>query len=290
MASKKSKGKHHIDVRSGSDIMGLNELLKSKKNNTIIVLVYADFCGHCTTFKNDVWKQLGSMPNRNAGLASIHYDQVENTPFAGKTINGYPTVFALKKGMTPEKAEEVKDIRNIEMMKSLAEGEKEEEEEEVLEEIQEAKNADVKEEAELLNNLSNKKYNRNNNSNSLPLNTKSQNLRNSAKKTNVVSLLNEATGSITKPVSIPDYKSDMLNSQVKTISNSVDFNPSESTETKSKSKEIVGGSLYASLLEASKLVAPAAILTGAVVLSKKRRATKRKHKKKTSKRSRKSRN
>ena len=252
MSKKSKKFKSHVDVRSGADILGLNELLKDKKT---IVLVYADFCGHCTTFKNDIWKHLISRPNRNAGLASIHYDQVENTPFAGKTINGYPTVFVLKKGMKPEEAEEVKDIRNMEMMSSLAEDPEAEDIEAEAEDIEaeEAKNANTEKEAELLNSLSSAKTKtktktKTNNPNSLSLNSDSETLRNSATKPNIVSLLNEATGSVTKPV-MPNFKNDMLNSQVKTNSNTTDFNP---TKLKLKSKDIVGGSLYASLLEASK--------------------------------------
>ena len=255
MVSKKSKIKHHVDVRSGADILGLNELLKKKKNNTIIVLIYADFCGHCTTFKNDVWSRLASMPNRKAGLASIHYDQVENTPFAAKTINGYPTVFQLKKGTTPEHAEELKDIRNMEVMNAIAEGEKEAEE--------------VEEKAELLDNLSN---------NSIPLNSSSEKLRNSIKKKNVPLLLSQKNGS--KSINVPNFKSDMLNSQVKTVP-TLEFKP---TEAKKLPNETVGGSLYASLLEASKVVAPAAVLTGAAVLSKKRKHKKTKKISKKSKR------
>jgi thiol-disulfide isomerase/thioredoxin len=272
MASRKSKLKHHVDVRSGADILGLNELLKKKKNNTIIVLIYADFCGHCTTFKNDVWKHLGAMPNRNAGLVSIHHDQVENTPFAAKTINGYPTVFQLKKGQTPEKAEEVKDIRNMEMMKSLAQGDSESPEEE-------ARNEEVQEEAEIINNLSSKSNK--NNSNSPRLDSESSKLRNTITKNKVASLLNLATNSVTKPLTvIPNLKSDVLNSQGS--AESIEFNSSSSK--KSVKDEKIGGSLYASLLEASKIVAPAALLTGAVALSKRKKTIKTKRASKRSKR------
>ena len=259
-----------MDVRSGADILGLNELLKKKKNNTIIVLIYADFCGHCTTFKNDVWSRLASMPNRKAGLASIHYDQVENTPFAAKTINGYPTVFQLKKGTTPEHAEELKDIRNMEVMNAIAEGEKEAEEAEEIDDAENAEEAEeVEEKAELLDNLSN---------NSIPLNSSSEKLRNSIKKKNVPLLLSQKNGS--KSINVPNFKSDMLNSQVKTVP-TLEFKP---TEAKKLPNETVGGSLYASLLEASKVVAPAAVLTGAAVLSKKRKHKKTKKISKKSKR------
>jgi hypothetical protein len=270
MVSKKSKIKHHVDVRSGADILGLNELLKKKKNNTIIVLIYADFCGHCTTFKNDVWSKLALMPNRNAGLASIHHDQVQNTPFAAKTINGYPTVFKLKKGQTPEQAEELNDIRNMETMNAIAEGEAEDPQEEAENPEEEAQEAqEVEEKAELLDNLSN---------NSIPLNSSSEKLRNSIKKKNISSLLSQKNGS--KSINMPNFKSDMLNSQIK-MDPTLEF---KSTETKKLQNETVGGSLYASLLEASKVVAPAALLTGAVVLSKKRKHRKTKKVSKKSKR------
>ena len=285
MPSKKLKIKDHVDVRSGADLFGLNEILKKKKNNTIIVLIYADFCGHCTTFKKDVWSRLASMPNRNAGLVSIHHDQVENTPFAAKNINGYPTVFKLKKGATPKEAEEVKDNRNMDVMNTIAEGEGEEEnprDEEVEEEN--PRDEEVEEEAERINDLS-----ETNENSSPPLSPESENLRNTTGKSTInkaAKLLNAATFNSTKPpVNVPNPTTDMLNSQGPS-SNNIEFT-SGNSKRDNKEKEKVGGSLYASLLEASKVVAPAAILTGAVVLSKKRKTKKvvKKSKRKTTKRS-----
>ena len=74
------------------------------KHTIIIVLVHADYCGHCQTYKERVWNNLSSGKN---GTAAIHYDQLEGTPLANAKIKGYPSVIIVRKKatQTPEESE-----------------------------------------------------------------------------------------------------------------------------------------------------------------------------------------
>ncbi len=78
-----------------------------EKHTLVIVLVHADYCGHCQTYKDRVWNDLQDMPNKKNGLAAIHYDQLEGTPLENAKIKGYPSIILVrKKGtQTPENPE-----------------------------------------------------------------------------------------------------------------------------------------------------------------------------------------
>jgi len=97
--SKKIKGKNHVDVRSAEDIPLLKDIFG--KNKMTVVLVYADYCGHCHTYKDNVWNSLVNDKNRKHGMASIHYDQIEKTPLANTKVSGYPTVLVLGEDKSP---------------------------------------------------------------------------------------------------------------------------------------------------------------------------------------------
>ena len=99
---KKTKG---LDVRSPEDMKHFMALFE--KHTLVIVLVHADYCGHCQTYKDRVWNDLQDMPNKKNGLAAIHYDQLERTPLANAKLKGYPSILLVrKKGeQTPENPE-----------------------------------------------------------------------------------------------------------------------------------------------------------------------------------------
>jgi thiol-disulfide isomerase/thioredoxin len=85
------KGKlNPVDVRSKGDVGALEGLLG--KGPLTIVLVYADWCGHCQTFKQNMWNQVTAMPNKNLNTASVHYDMVNNTSLKNAKIDGYPSL------------------------------------------------------------------------------------------------------------------------------------------------------------------------------------------------------
>jgi thioredoxin-like negative regulator of GroEL len=87
-----------VDVRSTKDVRGLEQIIKS--GPITIVLIYADWCGHCTRFKEDVWSKLLNSSHR-ASLASIHHDQLEKTVLKDAKIKGYPSVLVVGKDGKP---------------------------------------------------------------------------------------------------------------------------------------------------------------------------------------------
>ncbi len=85
-----SSKKSFMNVTSLGQMNGLKNILK--KNTIILVLVYADWCGHCQRFKPD-WKSLGNMPSRNVPMVSIRDDVFPKSPLQSMmSVDGYPTV------------------------------------------------------------------------------------------------------------------------------------------------------------------------------------------------------
>lgn len=79
-----------LDVRSPNDVPAFEHMIQS--GPITVVLVYADWCGHCVNYKKNVWKNLTAMGNRKVNLASVHYDQLANTSQKDAKIEGYPSV------------------------------------------------------------------------------------------------------------------------------------------------------------------------------------------------------
>lgn len=82
-----------VDVRSPEDVSQFEKILAH--GPITIVLVYADWCGHCVRYKENVWSKLLANPNRKLNLASVHYDQLENTSQKHAAIKGYPSVLVV---------------------------------------------------------------------------------------------------------------------------------------------------------------------------------------------------
>ena len=98
--TKKSKtlGKR-IDVRSKQDIPAFESLLST--GPMTIVLVHADWCGHCQTFKENVWNKVPNSPTNKINTASVHHDMLENTSLAGSKLEGYPSLLLVGKDKKP---------------------------------------------------------------------------------------------------------------------------------------------------------------------------------------------
>ena len=92
------KSSKTVDVRSTKDVANLENILKM--GPITVVLIYADWCGHCTRFKENVWSKLLNSSHR-ANLASIHHDQLENTILKDAKIKGYPSVLVVGKDGKP---------------------------------------------------------------------------------------------------------------------------------------------------------------------------------------------
>lgn len=103
-----------LDVTSPADIPKIHDMLK--KNKVVIVLIWADYCGHCHKYKDDVWKNLLANSKRRAGLMTIHHDQLENVPEPiPKTVDGYPSVFRVTKSgnVKAYTSEEARDLKGM---------------------------------------------------------------------------------------------------------------------------------------------------------------------------------
>jgi thiol-disulfide isomerase/thioredoxin len=114
-----------LDVRSPESVKLLEDLIK--KNKVVLVLVYADWCGHCKTFKKDIWNKLAKMPNRKVPLAQVNDRMVSQTPLSSAKIEGYPSVVPIGSDMKPatfkndagETTNAMPNTRDAKMMESL---------------------------------------------------------------------------------------------------------------------------------------------------------------------------
>ena len=79
-----------VDVTSTSMLSDLDKRIKS--GPLTLVLVYADWCGHCNRFK-PMMKQLENLNNRSIQMARVRDDIYPKTPLALKNkVEGYPSL------------------------------------------------------------------------------------------------------------------------------------------------------------------------------------------------------
>ena len=113
-----------MDVRNSNDIPAFEDMLSN--GPMAIVLVYADWCGHCTTYKKNVWGPLKKTKGRNVNMASVHYDQLANTSLNNSKINGYPSVLLIGNDKKPatfdnnnEQTNAMPEANNLKVMTRL---------------------------------------------------------------------------------------------------------------------------------------------------------------------------
>lgn len=101
MVKKTRMGKINVplDIRDENDVPAFEKMLEN--GPMMVVLVYADWCGHCTKYKDNVWSPLKSVKNRTMNMASVHYDQLDNTSLKNSMIEGYPSLLVVGKDKTP---------------------------------------------------------------------------------------------------------------------------------------------------------------------------------------------
>lgn len=99
----------NVDVRSESDVAKLIDLLK--KNKMVIVLIYADWCGHCQTFKKDYWSKVANLKNRKLPMAQIKAEALGKTPLSNTNVEGYPSVYLVGQDMRPTDIPNPRDMR-----------------------------------------------------------------------------------------------------------------------------------------------------------------------------------
>ncbi len=79
-----------LNITSLGQMSSLKNLMKN--TSVIMVFVYADWCGHCQTFKPE-WKTLEHLPERNVPMVSIRDDVFPKSPLKENIeVEGYPTV------------------------------------------------------------------------------------------------------------------------------------------------------------------------------------------------------
>jgi len=86
---RKGRLQPHVDVRSDKEVGAFEKLLG---NGLTIVFVYADWCGHCKTFKQNTWNKVVGMPSRTLNISSVRDDMLSKTSLASAKINGYPSL------------------------------------------------------------------------------------------------------------------------------------------------------------------------------------------------------
>jgi thiol-disulfide isomerase/thioredoxin len=83
-----------IDVQNENQIEELSKRINL--GPVTLVLIYADWCGHCQHFKPTMEK-LENMPGRTVQTARVRDDILPKTPLSSAKIEGYPTLMLVKK-------------------------------------------------------------------------------------------------------------------------------------------------------------------------------------------------
>jgi len=121
-----SKGRGSLavpDIRDAKAIGQLTSLLNKK--NIVLVFIYADWCPHCHTYRDEVWNKLKNVPGRNMAMASVNSDIAE-TALNGivdsatrqpARAEGYPTVMLVENAS--KEAVKIEDARNMTAMSNL---------------------------------------------------------------------------------------------------------------------------------------------------------------------------
>jgi hypothetical protein len=88
-----------MDVKSSDAVPAFESMLT--KGPMAVVLVYADWCGHCDQYKKNVWSPLKSVKNRTINMASVREDMIKSTSLKDAKIDGYPSILVVGKDKKP---------------------------------------------------------------------------------------------------------------------------------------------------------------------------------------------
>lgn len=88
-----------MDVRSKSAIQGFEKLLG--KGPLTLVLIYADWCGACHKFRDEVWSPLTNLKNATMNRVAIREDMVNQTSLANVERQFYPTLLLVGNDKKP---------------------------------------------------------------------------------------------------------------------------------------------------------------------------------------------
>lgn len=77
-----------LDVSTEEHLDSLQELVSSQP--IVLVFIYADWCGHCHTFKPQ-WEKYKAISGRQVPMASINEKVLAKTPLKSVKLDGYPS-------------------------------------------------------------------------------------------------------------------------------------------------------------------------------------------------------
>jgi thiol-disulfide isomerase/thioredoxin len=263
-----------IDVREKGDVDKLMKLIQ--KNKVVLVLVYADWCGHCKTFKKDVWSKLKSQANRKVPLAEVNADMLPNTPLKNAKIDGYPSVvpigndmkMATLKDASGKETNAIPNSRDTQMMESLVASDPEKVIANVNAPAATAVTADPEEPPapETVPAPEPEPSPKSATPTPEAIEAKNNNALNSLGAT-------VAEGSKAAPSSAnpPDIEDDLLATQGPRMESGKPLNSKgEPIAASKKTESQEGGSLYAALVDAAKITVPLAALTAVATRSRRR--------------------
>jgi len=253
-----------------------------KKFPMVLVLVYADWCGHCTTFKNNIWKHVKNLKKKNVGVLQMNETALPASPVSGAKINGYPSLLLIGKDGKPaefkdertgEATNAMPNSNNLPLLKSIVSGP--------------ASAAALTATATTVNASPSTTYaeppNDPNVTSGEPqedtpdLTPEAEEVRQNASGATLDALgSTEANGSLPlESVAPPNISEDLLESQGPEEFNTTASSPASGPASGPVNSSQLGGSLYASMLTAAKTIAPAVILTTAATSLSRKRRTKR---------------
>jgi len=229
----KSKSMKRLDVRSPKDVPLLEALIK--KGPMIIVLVHADWCGHCQTFKDKVWNKVPNSSSNTINTASIHHDMLDKTSLAKAKLEGYPSLLLVGKDGKP--AEYTNNGKETNAMPQPS----------TAEELNKIVNTPVN------NNNNNNNNSNNNNSNvgnanelNSNNNTNTNNVNSLSTASNILSMNNNSNSSANTNNSYKPAK--MNNKPVDTIAGQPPSILDDLVQSQQQNRKQMGGNLYQSLL------------------------------------------
>lgn len=99
-----------VDVRSADKVSAFEGMLGS--GPITLVLIYADWCGHCQRFKKETWNDLTAMSNRKMNIAAVRDDMLPKTSLANSKIKGYPSLMLVGTDKRPAEFSEDGEVTN----------------------------------------------------------------------------------------------------------------------------------------------------------------------------------
>ena len=112
-----SKSNDNMDVKTVGQI---DKLVDNIKNNVLtLLLIYADWCGHCKTFKNDIWNKLANIKGRKISMAQVNENVLSHLKerIPDLNVDGFPTVTLAGNDM--KTSPPIKNTRDLGSMQTL---------------------------------------------------------------------------------------------------------------------------------------------------------------------------